>query len=348
MNTRFYIAIFSLILFNIHFSNGQVPLEPACAESIEKYGVTGFSDSQFWWYFDHSYGEIIDGDGTDTVTIRWGYGTGIVEMEVLEITSEGCSNVPSRATVEIMAPNVDLGFDFPEICDQDTLALSVGTNFQPPYEILWHDGSTAEEYLATQTEQIWVRVIEGCGCVRYDTVSLLVHPLPEVYLGRDTILCDERNPFYIEPGDYATYDWVTTASGIESSGSYLEVRPSSMVPDTVFLTITDYNECSMSDTLVIFPCDLEGLFREMPNTITPDGNGVNDVWNIPYMEFFDHAVLEIFDRWGRLVYRTTNVLEEPWDGTSNGRNLPMDSYYYVLNLNMLGAKPLVGTVNLIR
>lgn len=347
MNTKLYIALISLIIFNIHFSNGQVQLEPACAESIEQYGVSGFDDSQFWWYFDQRYGEIIDGDGTDTVIIRWGYGIGTVEMEVLEITKEGCSNFPSRAIIEIMAPDVNLGFDFPEICDQDTLLFSVGTDFQPPYEVLWHNGNTTINYPATETEQIWVRVIDGYGCIRYDTVSLLVHPLPEVYLGRDTVLCDERTSYYLDPGDYAAYNWVTT-SGVESNASYLNVYPSSMIPDTVFLTITDYNECNMSDTLVIFPCDLEALFRDIPNTITPNGDGENDVWNIPYMEFFDEAVLEIFDRWGRLVYRTTNVLEEPWNGTSSGRNLPMDSYYFVLNLNMLGAPPIVGTVNLIR
>jgi len=347
LNIRLYIAIISLIIFNIHFSSGQVQLEPACAESIEQYGVTGFSDSQFWWYFDHSYGEIIDGDGTDTVMIHWGYGTGEVELEVLEVTSEGCSNVPSLATLDIMAPNVDLGFDFPEICDQDTLLLSVGNDFQAPYEILWYDGSSTEDYLATQTEQIWVRVMDGYGCIRYDTVSLLVHPLPEVNLGDDTILCDVRNPYYIDPGDYAQYNWVSS-SGNESNASDMDIFPASLGSDTIVLTITDYNGCLTSDTLVIFPCNLEVLFQDMPNTITPNGDDENDVWNIPYMDFFDDAILEIFDRWGRLVYRTTNVLEEPWNGTSGGRNLPMDSYYFVLNLSMLGAQPIVGTVNLIR
>jgi gliding motility-associated-like protein len=334
-------------LLNIHFSNGQVQLEPACAESVEYYGVTGFEDSQFLWYFDHSFGQIIDGEGTDTVAIRWFYKTGTVEMEVLEVTSEGCSNVPSRATLEIMAPYVYLGPDFPEICDQDTLLLTVGNDFQPPYEILWYDGSVSESYYATHTEQIWVRVVDGYGCFRYDTVSLLVHPLPEVNLGQDTILCDKLNPFYLDPGDFASYDW-ETSMGIQSNASYLDIYPTSVTLDTIFLTVTDYNECSMSDTLVILPCDLEVLFRGIFNTITPNGDGENDVWNIPYMDFFDDAVLEIFDRWGRLVYRTTNVLEEPWDGTSAGRDLPMDSYYYVLNLNMLNTPPIVGTVNLIR
>lgn len=290
----------------------------------------------------------MDGEGNDTITIAWGYQTGTIDMEVLEITDKGCFNFPSQATLDIIAPDVDLGFDFPEICDQDTLFLTVGHDFIEPFEVIWHDGSTNTFYYADTTEQIWVRVLDGYGCIRYDTVSLLVHPLPEVYIGEDTVLCDETTALILDPGEYARYEWYSTANDESSSASYYDVYPSSMIPDSIFLTITDYNECQMTDTLVILPCDLEALFRDMPNTITPDGDGVNDVWNIPYMDFFDKAVLEIFDRWGRLIYRTENILEEPWDGTSGGRNMPMDSYYYVLELNMLNVEPLVGTVNLIR
>lgn len=330
------------------FSYGQVQLEPACAESIQSYAVEGFANSTYVWSFDHNYGQVLAGEGNDTITIAWGYQTGTIDMEVLEITDKGCFNFPSQATIEIMAPDVNLGFDFPEICDQDTLALSVGTDFFEPFEVLWHDGSDNSTYLATQSEQIWARVIDGYGCIRYDTVSLLVHPLPVIDLGEDTVLCDETNPLFLDPGDFAEYEWYRTVDDEYSYSSYLDVYPSRVLTDTVLLRITDYNSCSMSDTLIIFPCDLEGLFRDMPNTITPDGDGTNDVWNIPYMDFFEDAVLEIFDRWGRLVYRSTSVLEEPWDGTSGGRDLPMDAYYYVLNLNMMNVEPLVGTVNLIR
>jgi gliding motility-associated-like protein len=348
LNTRYYIAIITLVLFTT-FSHGQVTLEPACAESVEKYGVTGYENSEFYWYIDQSRGTIIDGAGTDTITIRWGYGTGEVEMEVHEITASGCRNIPSRATVEIKAPEVDLGYDFPEICDEDSLVLNVGTDFVSDYEILWHDGSTRSRYVGRQTDTIWVRVIDGDGCIRYDTVSLLVNPLPQLNIGNDTILCDQSSTLTLEPGDFASYSWSRSNEGENiSTNSYLNLSPSSMVPDTIMLTVTDYNSCTASDTMVVFPCDLEELFRDISNTITPNNDGENDVWNIPYMQFFDKAVLEIFDRWGRLVYRTDNVYEEPWDGKSKGKILPMDSYYYVLNLNVMNTPPLVGTVNLIR
>jgi gliding motility-associated-like protein len=331
--------------FSVH---GQDRLDPACAESVERYGVSGLDGSTFYWYFDHRYGTIVEGDLTDTVTIQWGYQTGDVELEALEVTNAGCKNNPSQAVIEIMAPDVNLGDPFPEICLGDTLILDVGDNFQPDYEILWNNGSNDQLYMTSTSGEIWVRVIDGFGCMRYDTVSLLVNPLPVVDLGiKDTILCDQGTPLTLEPGDFATYDW-TTSSGESSHASYFDAYPSVDRADTIFLSITDYNMCPGADTVIILPCDITVLFRNMPNTITPNNDGKNDVWVIPYIEFFDDAVLEIFDRWGRLVFRTTNVADNPWDGTSKGRLLPMDSYYYVLNLNVFNTPPLVGTVNLIK
>jgi gliding motility-associated-like protein len=348
LNSRYYIAYISLILFTL-FSYGQdqAELDPACAESVEKYGVTGFEDSEFFWYLDQSQGTIIDGAGTDTVTIRWGYNTGIVEMEVHEVTASGCTNIPSRASLEIIAPYVDLGYDFPEICKEDTLILDVGTGFDSPYEILWFDGSSGSQYAAYESDTIWVRIIDGNGCIRYDTVSLLVNPLPELDLREDTILC---NPWEIipGPGEYSMYSWQrSTDNSFSSNEPYLIVESQELV-DTITLTVTDNNGCSTTASTVILPCDLEEYFNDMPNAFTPNDDGENDKWVIPYMNLFEDAVLEIFDRWGRLVYRTTNVAEEPWDGTSKGRPMPMDAYYYVLNLNYLNTPPLVGTVNLIR
>lgn len=341
--------IITVLLFNITFGYGQVQLEPACAESTELYGVTGYSDSEFIWSFDPAYGTVLEGNGTDTISIRWGYATGIVQLEVLEITSQNCSNVPSRAWIEIMAPDVDLGDDFPEICDYDSLVLDVGDHYEPAFTILWHNGSTDQQYIARNTEQIWVRVTDGYGCTRYDTVSLLVNPSPDVDLGEDIRVC-APNSHALRPGDYSYYRWSISSTGevIENEWEYIVYPIERDIPDTILLEVQDYNLCWASDTVVVYPCNYETLFKDMPNAITPDGDGVNDVWNIPYMQFFENAVLEIFDRWGRLVYRTTNVGEEPWDGKSKGRDLPMDSYYFVLDLNEAGAEPIVGTVNLIR
>ena len=344
MKIRLYITTIWLILLNIEFSYGQVQLEPACAESSETYGVSGFNGSDFVWSVEG--GNIVNGDGTDTVTVHWGYKTGKFKLEVLEITESGCKNVPSTAEIMVRAPYVNLGTDFPEMCAGDSMVFDVGTGFQQPYQILWMNGSNNERYVADSAQQIWVKVTDGYGCTRYDTVSLFVNPLPSVNLGKDTILCDIKNPYLLDPGYFSSYSWQSSEG--DFSTSTFPAYPINNSPDTIRLTVTDAKGCKGRDTLIVLPCDLTKLFTDMPNAFTPNGDGQNDTWIIPYMDIFPNAVLEIFDRWGRLVYRTTKVYGNFWDGKSKGKDLPMDAYYFVLKLNYMNAEPIVGTVNLIR
>jgi gliding motility-associated-like protein len=340
-----------MILLSTVLGYGQVRLEPVCANTTETYGVSGLPGSIFKWEIEG--GQIIsDDDLNDTVLIKWDYSTGTRTISVTEMTSSGCWDI-TEATLVVRAPFVELGYNLPEICQGDSLILNVGNQFQEPYEILWNSGSSAQEYTSKSTELIWVRVIDGFGCMRYDTVNLTVNQLPVVNLGKDTVLCDVENPLTIYYDQIMVnadkeFGGVTWKLGnVETNDNFVIINPLEEYVDTLIATITNRNGCVSTDTLMIYPCDVSKLFLKMPNTITPNGS-VNKVWNIPYMDIFTEAELEIFDRWGRLVYRTENVYEQPWDGKSNGKMLPMDSYYYVLKLNFKNAKPLVGTVNLIK
>jgi gliding motility-associated-like protein len=87
----------------------------------------------------------------------------------------------------------------------------------------------------------------------------------------------------------------------------------------------------------------------MPTAFTPNGDGKNDVWNIPELQIFPLAVVEIYDRWGSLVFRSESGYSKPWDGTWGGKEMPMDSYYYVITFNSPGGlEPMSGTVTLIK
>ncbi len=331
-------------------SHGQVQLEPVCAESIEVYAVDGYFDSEYIWSVEG--GEVIEGDGTDSVKIKWGYDVGRrFQIEVMERTKEGCTNVPSEATIEVRAPLVDLGYDAVEICENDSLVLDPGTGFEDPYTIYWNDSILAQEYIVKKSSQIVVNVVDGNGCYRKDTVLVTVNNLPEVNLGPDTILCDRNNPLYLDaidfvsnPNEFNTATWEIDNS-LEYT-SFVSIYPNNLI-DTLKLTVTNLNNCSNTDEMVLLPCDIaETIRKEMKNILSPNGDGTNDVWEIPRSEMFPNAVLEVFDRWGRLVYRSEKI-SESWDGTSKGRVLPMDAYYFVLELNFYDADPIVGTINIV-
>jgi gliding motility-associated-like protein len=84
----------------------------------------------------------------------------------------------------------------------------------------------------------------------------------------------------------------------------------------------------------------------VPNAFSPNGDGINDVWVIQNLADYPNASVKVFDRYGKLVY-TSQGYSRPWDGTQNGRPLPVGTYYYIIQVKQ-GETPLNGSVTIIR
>jgi gliding motility-associated-like protein len=328
-----------IIIFTSVFGYGQ-GLPYACTGSRAMYGVTGFKNSVFNWTVD---GGVIVEDMNDTIVVEWDYSRGIHNISVVEITEHGCIGDPVTATVDVTAPVLDLGDEI-EICDQDSFAIEIEDNYTTPLSYLWHDGSTGNYFMAREAGLVWAQVTGTDGCTDYDSVVIIVNPLPVVELGEDTSLCGTQK-LEIDAGTFNFYEWSTGAitSSIVASASEAHA-------DTITVTVTDENGCEGSDTIVILQCSIDVFFGDIPNTITPNNDGDNDVWVIEHLELFPGATVEIFDRWGRLIYRKVNPdPENVWDGKSqDGKEMPMDSYYFVIDFKYYDAKPLVGNINIIK
>lgn len=99
---------------------------------------------------------------------------------------------------------------------------------------------------------------------------------------------------------------------------------------TYFIVVQDADDCQAVSNPVIITDEMSCI--EIPNTITPNGDGKNDTWNID-LSLYGNARLQVFSRWGRIVMESSE-LQINWDGTSqSGKALPADTYYYVLELD---------------
>jgi len=88
---------------------------------------------------------------------------------------------------------------------------------------------------------------------------------------------------------------------------------------------------------------IEGI--KFANAITPNGDGENDTWELEDVETFPDVTVFIYDNTGQNVYKSKQGYI-PWDGTFNGRTLPMGTYYYVIDLHD-GVNVYKGTVTII-
>jgi len=84
----------------------------------------------------------------------------------------------------------------------------------------------------------------------------------------------------------------------------------------------------------------------VPNTFTPNGDGINDTWDLRALLAYPGCLVQVFNRYGALVYQCTGY-SAGWDGTTGGKPLPMGTYYYLIDLKN-GKRPSSGSITIIR
>jgi gliding motility-associated-like protein len=308
-------------------------LPQACGGSKARYAVTGLPGSVFQW--EVTGGTIIE-DHNDSADIRWDNLEGIHTIKVTQFNPLGCSANPVFGYVMVSAPKVDLDQNI-HICDGQVYSLKANTSFQ---SILWSTGSTDSLIQISQTGYYKAEVTFPDGCKARDSTYLLVYPNPVFSLGKDTMVC-EGETITLDPKAEATsYLW--------STGETTPTISVNAKTGLIWAKLTDNHGCSFTDSIVVRPCNENVLKKLVPNAFTPNNDNDNDTWRIDILADYPDASVAIYNRWGQLVYKADkNYPSQGWDGTSNGRPLPMDTYFYVIDLKD-GSKPLIGSLNLIR
>jgi gliding motility-associated-like protein len=108
------------------------------------------------------------------------------------------------------------------------------------------------------------------------------------------------------------------------------------------LTVTGRGGCIRSDIV-----KMKALFMPLPpNTFTPNGDGINDRWEIKNLEQYPEAAIEIYTTSGTLVFRNIGNSQQ-WDGTYRGKPLPSGTYYYVIDPKS-GRNKIAGYITLLK
>jgi gliding motility-associated-like protein len=97
---------------------------------------------------------------------------------------------------------------------------------------------------------------------------------------------------------------------------------------------------NLSQTIATLP-----TFDNIRSLFTPNNDGMNDYWYIPDIEQYGIISVQIYNRFGKLLYKSS-AYKNDWDGTYNGTPLPEASYYYIINSSEKGM--IKGVVNIVR
>lgn len=236
-------------------------------------------------------------------------------------------------------PLADAGLDT-AICigDNVTISASGGNSY------VWSTGDLIPTVTMSPiaTDIYSVTVTDANGCVYFDSLEVVVNPLPVVTIySSDSAVCIGEKSILTANGGI-DYIWNTG-----DVGSVIEVSPRGS--KTYRVDITDINTCKNSNSIVVAGIDCSTFF--IGNTFTPNGDGYNDYFKpIGDLEPISDYNMFVYNQWGSMIFNTVNKYDNGWDGKFKFESVPKGVYvYHVKYRNGLG-EPVErkGTVILLR
>ena len=295
---------------------------------FEAVGTFG-SGATFAWEFENAT--------PSTSTVRNPVGVEFDTVGVYQVrlqVTEGICSAQANATIE-MYPRPQPYFSGQPVsgCAPLGVFLFDSSNTATPHQSFWNLGDGTEVsgdrvfhgYSEPGLYDITLTIWTESGCV--DTVSFTITDAVEVYPLPSGELTVDTNIRFV-------YDPIFSFSG-NSSGSVCDFYPGdgSFYPDScsmeyfytdtgdyrAVMVFTDENGCVVSDSVTV-RVEPEVRFW-VANAFTPNGDRINDTWG-PNAYGFSEYELWVFDRWGQLMFHSTDPFEK-WNGTlSNKGNRP--------------------------
>ena len=288
-------------------------------------------------------------DFLPTTTFLWDFGDGITSTddnpthaftEPGEYTITLTIEDPSSCNgIDTFSVTINYLFEFNEGFEFEAVGcLPINATFTANYvggsDLFWDfgdgtsgEGATATHIYGTPGEYQVSLIALNCGI--YDTVTqtVIVGDLPIAYFADEPkyIIADTWVTFQNLSQHAIAYEWTFSDGGTttEPNGRHFFEN---LISYEVCLTAYNYNGCS--DTYCRTVEAVEYGTIDIPTAFTPNGDGNNDILFVKGIGI-DNMQLLIYNRWGELVFETTNYLEG-WDGTFKGNPQPMEVYVYYL------------------
>lgn len=288
-------------------------------------------------------------------TVRWSNGAmNIQSINVTQAgkywvrcTTNGCGSLTDTIVIKTpIIPKLKLRNDT-TLCKGEQLTIKSNTVFAAYH---WNTGATTPSITVTQAGTYILVAQHACGN-QQDTVIIKYDSVPNltINLGIDTNICRKgfdvplliKTTYTNLPNYYWSNGATTPNITVNTSGSYsmyVNYKCGTIHSNTIIVTA-----CPPDTTLSIW----------IPNSFTPNDDGLNDVWK-PIFVNQDISELYIYDRWGQKLFSGNASNNFSWDGTFHNHNCEQGVYAYIIiyqsakSAKRTGEIQQTGVVNLIR
>jgi len=296
------------------------------------FSSTGIAGRQ--WFLNGAYQSALN-PAAFTIT-----GNGPHTIKYWAANTDGCIDSISKVYSFTSYPTLTYAtLGSQPFCPGDSFTLTVNGGDSAKWLM---DNDTTRKRVFKTAGPYAVRVYNSAACYVTDSDTIRVHPAANINAFNDTTIV--RGGFAtIRAKGGVSYVWSPMTSLIPVSANTMRAGP--VKTQKYVATGTDANGCKGTDTVTVTV--VEPVFVKIPNIITPNGDNQNDAWDLRQLADLFQYDLSITDYQGKLVYESSNYMND-WKAQDNNSNELPDGIYYYLLRNRVNNTELKGFIQVIR
>ncbi len=339
------------------------------------YSVTGFANSTFYWIITN--GDIISGANTNAIVVNW-YDNHNCKLKVVEQSEFGCLGDTQYIDVFVDHPDIVVKSVGDEFDNEKNIILQwkllnaprYNSNFEIWRRSAFSNGLFAFVDSVSKNDSVFIHKFQNTNQMAYEyyvkirnlcgdqilapyhrNILLTGHKANDdnyavvlnwnKYFGWSSVKRYELYRRLGDNGDYQLYDLYTDTSAAYKNGfdSYYQCYRIKAIEN-----VGGYEQISWSNEF----CFGFDPIVWIPNAFTPDGNGLNDLYEI-FTASIKEFHIQIYDRWGEKLFESDDP-HVSWDGTFKDKTCQMDAYIYMIQYKGFDNKRIIknGTVTLLR
>lgn len=346
---------------SVNFDMPNICLPDGSGQFTDRSTIPDNSQATFRykWDFGNSFAVPVNSDTSNLKNPVYKYSNlGPYSVKLIVTSNNNCRDSLTQQLVNVFPqPKAKFSTNKDSICIGETIVFTdesdalVGNTTKWKWSFGNGDSSFISNPVyrypspATTPYSVKLFVYSDKGCVS-DTAEKLIDvwAYPVVTAGPDFTM--------LQDGVRTISDAKATGSGLQylwSPSTYLNnvqlLNPAIVKPQddiTYTLTVTGRGGCVTDDEVFVKILKTP----KPPNTFTPNGDGVNDFWEIEFLNDYPGCIIEVYNTAGSLVYRSVGY-STPWDGKFKGQALPAGTYYYVIDPKN-GRSRIAGYVTILR
>lgn len=279
-------------------------------------------------------GIVLNATYPGATTYLWNTGA---TTATINITSTGTYSVTNNLNGCIAKDTIKITINpipYPQMLISDTALCpyeNINLNaFYPGATYLWNTGETTN-IINAKTGGLYIVTNTLNGCIAKDTVNIKNNKAAIAYAGNDVLMYagSSVNLTASQNANNKTYQW-TPLNNLSSPNYYTtNASPKDTTDVFYYLKVTSVDNCVAYDTILV---KIMNAKFDIPNAFSPNGDGINDLWEVPFLYSFPTSRMQIFNRNGQIIYTSGGTNYKPWNGMYNGKPAPIGVYYYVIEV----------------